>query len=376
MEKSGTEKSKPIYFPGLNGLRAIAALAVVISHVTLHLASFGLDPTIFGTSDDGHPRGLLLAGYGVGIFFVLSGFLITYLLQAEKDKQEIDIGKFYIRRILRIWPLYYSYLSLSVLAIFYFGMDFHWQSLMFYLFYAANIPFILNTTLPFLAHYWSLGIEEQFYLFWPWFNKKTGTGLIYIVAALIVATVAARIAIHFLYPGTLTDAIGHDFLYYQMMIGALGALLYKSGNKLFLRLTDNVITQSICWLLLLLVAVNRFHIASVIDGDIICIAGLCLIIGQIRTSHCVIDLERPVFDFLGKISYGIYVIHPMIIFMMSRLLSGLPMPPPAKYILVYTSVVALTIITSYLSFEYFEKYFLNFKKRYTVISSSAARAGS
>lgn len=61
-------KDKPIYFPGLNGLRAIASIAVVISHITLGLKEFNLDPFIFGALQDGKPKGLFLAGYGVSIF--------------------------------------------------------------------------------------------------------------------------------------------------------------------------------------------------------------------------------------------------------------------------------------------------------------------
>src|SRR5687768_10044625 len=132
--------SKTIYFPGLNGLRAIAALAVVVSHITRELGSFNLDPYIFSEQKNGTIHGLPLAGYGVSIFFVLSGFLITYLLQAEKEKQEIDIKKFYIRRILRIWPLYYLYLFVAVLALLYFNLDISFKSLLFYFFYAANVP--------------------------------------------------------------------------------------------------------------------------------------------------------------------------------------------------------------------------------------------
>lgn len=64
--------AKAIYFPGLNGLRAIAAISVVISHITLSLKEFGLNPAIFGSFKDGKPIGLLLAGYGVTIFFVLA----------------------------------------------------------------------------------------------------------------------------------------------------------------------------------------------------------------------------------------------------------------------------------------------------------------
>ena len=81
------ESNSKVYLDGLNGIRAIAAMAVVISHITLHLADFKLNPYIFGRLADGSPRGLLLAGYGVNMFFALSGFLITYLLLLEKEKQ-------------------------------------------------------------------------------------------------------------------------------------------------------------------------------------------------------------------------------------------------------------------------------------------------
>lgn len=94
-----------IYFKGLAELRAIAALAVVFHHIELfkhreHLPSL-FDSFFSGFIDQ-------LGKNGVYLFFVLSGFLITYLLIAERKQHEkIDIKKFYLRRILRIWPLYY-----------------------------------------------------------------------------------------------------------------------------------------------------------------------------------------------------------------------------------------------------------------------------
>lgn len=164
--------NKPIYFPGLNGLRAIAALAVVISHTTMALNDFNLDSTIFGALEDGRPKGINLASYGVSVFFVLSVFLITYLLLAEKKVQEIDIKKFYLRRLLRIWPLYYLYFIIALLVLYYLGQELKLNTLLLYIFFAANVPYIVDTKLLFLDHYWSLGVEEQFYLFWPWLVKK------------------------------------------------------------------------------------------------------------------------------------------------------------------------------------------------------------
>ena len=366
-------KHKTIYFPGLNGLRAIAAIAVVLSHTTLDLERFGLDPYIFGTFDDGKPQGLNLGGYGVSIFFVLSGFLITYLLQAEKDIQEIDIKKFYMRRILRIWPLYYLYLIIAIAAILLFGFELRITSLLFYIFYAANIPFILQTGLTFVGHYWSLGVEEQFYIFWPYFNKKVKKNFCYKIIIAIVVLIGVKVALHFFYPGSILELAIHVTRFHCMLIGAVGAILYKENNTLFLKLVNNKITQSIGWFIIFLVAINKFHIASIIDNEIICVVALVLIIGQITIKNRIINLENNVFDFLGKISYGIYVIHPILIFLLARPLNAIQGNGLLKYLTVYFCILGITIIVAYISYNYFEKYFMNLKKKFVVVDSSPTR---
>ncbi len=362
---------KIIYFSGLNGLRAIAALAVVISHTTLALKAFNLSPFIFGVAKDGTPKGLILAGYGVTIFFVLSGFLITYLLQAEKDIQEINIKKFYVRRILRIWPLYYLYLIICVAVMLLYKHHLDIKVLLLYIFYAANIPFILGNSFGFLAHYWSLGVEEQFYLFWPWVNKKLNNRVIIpIITLVIVLLIGIKIGVHFLYPHSIINSAIH---FHCMIIGGLGAILYKRKNTLFLRITDNKLSQIICWLVIFLLAINKFHIASIIDGEIICIVSLTLIIGQIQIKNRIINLETNVLDFLGKISYGMYVTHPILIFFLVPILNAIPIQNFYKYLLVYFSVLSTTIAVSYLSYNYFEKYFLSWKHRFIVIDSASSK---
>lgn len=367
-------RNNPIYFPGLNGLRAIAAIAVVISHITLSLKDFGLDPTVFGTFNDGKAKGLDLAGYGVSVFFVLSGFLITYLLKKEKDLGEISIKKFYTRRILRIWPLYYLYLIISIVAVLVIGLDINLKSLFLYLFYAANIPFILGIGLPFITHYWSLGVEEQFYLFWPWYVKKASS-LVLPILIMIVVLISVKSVLHLLYPNSLLESIIHVTRFHCMMIGALGAILFESNNILFHRLVDNKLTQFVCWIILTLVAINKFHLISFIDNEIISIVALCIIIGQIKVRNRIVNLEVNILDFLGKISYGIYVIHPLLIFIFSIILGSIDMELPYKYIMVYFVIIGTTILLSYYSFTYFESYFLKFKKRFIVVKSSATKNG-
>ncbi len=168
------KSTNTIHLKGLNGIRAIAALSVIIAHITGELQNFGLDDSIFGLDSNGVRASILMASYGVTMFFALSGFLITYLLLIEKKKKDsIDIKKFYIRRILRIWPLYYFYIIIVLVVYLIFGIDYNEEMMPFYILLAANIPLIIQSSLPFIGHLWSIGVEEQFYLFWPWIFKKS-----------------------------------------------------------------------------------------------------------------------------------------------------------------------------------------------------------
>ena len=117
-----------------------------------------------------------MAGQAVNMFFVLSGFLITYLLLTEGELNTgINIKKFYIRRILRIWPLYYLVLIISLFFI-YFGIikEPHeiWNSVIFYSFLLANIPYVLSISIATITPLWSVAVEEQFYIIWPHLFKS------------------------------------------------------------------------------------------------------------------------------------------------------------------------------------------------------------
>ncbi len=364
-----------LHFRGLNGLRAIAALSVLFSHTTMGLSSFGLNSHIFGSYPDGNPKATLLAGFGVTIFFALSGFLITYLLLEEKRTKEINIKNFYIRRILRIWPLYYLYFILSILTLILFDLPFEKPSILFYIFLSANIPFIFGGAINFLEHYWSLGVEEQFYSFWPWVIKKSKSILkttTIICLSLILLKCVLRFIDIYQSQGNfswLYETL-HTTRFHCMLIGAIGAILYFQKNILFLRITNNLIAQSLSLFIIFLVAINKFHIISFLDNEFISVVTVFLIIGQIQMTNRIVNLETSFFDFVGKISYGIYVIHPLILFYLSKLIILSDKTAIFNYLLVYFSVFTTTIILAYLSYEFFEKRFLSLKEKYSTIQSS------
>src|SRR5215510_7923630 len=163
-----------VFFPNLNGLRFIAALMVIIHHVEQYKSIYGLPNNFSSTTIQ------IFGELGVVLFFVLSGFLITYLLlEEERQTNTIVIRNFYVRRILRIWPLYFLIVILA-LAVFpniplFILPDYdrakvysHLAGKIFlYLFFLPNLVSPLFGIVPYASLTWSIGTEEQFYLTWP-----------------------------------------------------------------------------------------------------------------------------------------------------------------------------------------------------------------
>ena len=357
---------KPVeYLKGINGLRAIAAISVVIFHINRSLNEFNLDvkPT------------LDLAGFGVTIFFSISGFLITYLLLKEKEIHPIDIKKFYVRRILRIWPLYFLVLALSLITTFLFiPISLH-QPLPYYLVYfifSPNIAFSLGVNFPLLGHYWSLGVEEQFYMFWPWIirnTKKTFKVVLLFTIIFIFCRLIFRF-IEYKFGYSLPYYLIHDSRFDCMSIGAIGAYLLHQKNALFLKITMYKAVQILSWLVIVLLLLNYFHIASVIDHELVSIVTVVLIINLSQNKKTLVNLDFPVFNFLGKISFGIYMVHQLVIFYTAMFIGQIQLEPIFKYLLIYTTVLGGTIFFAYLSYEFFEKRFLILKDKYSFVKST------
>lgn len=351
-----------IHLPGLNGLRAIAALTVMWGHV--FLGPFGY----WGIDD--HVRSIFPLD-GVTLFFVVSGFLITYLLLNEKELTgNISVKKFYIRRILRIWPLYYAYLIVALIVTKYvFNSE-----ILYYIFFGANIPFALGTALWPVVHYWSLGVEEQFYMFWPWVVKKSTTkNLVYIILAIMFAWIACKLLCW-----TPEDK-SHLYRFFAvtrfdcMMLGALGAILYHCKIGWFLKIAQNRLVADIS-VLLLVFSQWLWLVPAIIQPQIVAIVSLMAIVGQLTEQKPFINLENRIMDGIGKTSYGIYVIHPLLIYYLSAAWRkmNISIDTTLQITIIYVLVTVLTMCIAQLSYRYLERPFLKLKVKYAVVSSQSS----
>src|SRR5579863_4317998 len=149
------------YLPELDGLRFLAFLAVFLSHV----ATFTYDT---------HPRPEtielfnMFGRFGIDLFFAVSAYLLTALVIREKERNgTLDIGRFYMRRILRIWPLYFTWLAILILTRSWWS-DYSISFFIPYLGFIANVqPFYGIVASIVILPLWSLSVEEQFYVFFP-----------------------------------------------------------------------------------------------------------------------------------------------------------------------------------------------------------------
>lgn len=309
--------------------------------------------------------------YGVAIFFAISGFLITYLLRLEKDKnQKIAIKKFYVRRALRLFPLYYTQIIVCLIIYYIFDIEYTLWSLIIYGFYAANIPYIFSGTLPLLGHYWTLAVEEQFYFFWPWLNRFTNKQLLKVCWILLISFVIIRQLLIYSLPDSIVIKMMDHAWFQCMLIGGIFALYYLDYRPVLLKISEFYWLQIICWSLLMISPLNLFREYYTLDMELYTIAG-CLILVNQNSNRVFFNLENSFFNYTGRLTYGIYIVHNPIIFLCGKLIPWSFIAfLPLRYILVFMVVFSLSTITAHLSYKYLETPFLRLKERkFTIVKS-------
>lgn len=359
------------YYPCLNGLRAIAALLVLFTHIERIRQPLGMPGLIDFKFNE------FLGGLAVTFFFTLSGFLITSLLLAEKTTQgTIRLRRFFINRALRIWPLYLVVLIAGYLVSVFLMRDTPRNPMgngfLLNLLFLPNLAFALGILPEILIHLWSVGTEEQFYLVWPFLLKRLPPKILpRLFLGIIVFWGVARGIIRLTGPDWLNILLFRTRID-CMAIGGFAALFpfdkerWKPLNDLVLRRATGPLA-AIAFALLLIVS-HRYHESLY---QLYALLSALLILRVI--DRPVKLLESPVPRFLGKISYGIYLLQLFVIFFLFRILTGLTPTvqgqAPAQTavssrpagIAIYLLAVLLTTGLAYLSYTFYESWFLKRK---------------
>jgi peptidoglycan/LPS O-acetylase OafA/YrhL len=366
------------FFEGLNALRFFAALLVVMHHSETIRGKNGLyNLEWLGAFRNG--------GNAVTFFFVLSGFLITYLLLKENyNKGTVSIRRFYIKRTLRIWPLYFllviigtlilpqifSLLNINYTMPYTFGQVWYY----FVFFFPGLVTFYFGNH--FLEPLWSIGVEEIFYLMWaPLFKfcKKNILAILFLIMAL---KIILMIVSHFLMKEGLYTFLVSIFSFEAMAIGGLGAyfvfnrqgsfsnfFLYKKPVQLiiYLVLASYLLFHSninnVVW--------NSIFKVPVFSKILVDFMFLYLIVGVSIIDNSIIKLRNKSLSFLGEISYGIYMYHILVIYTLIQFMKQflLKLDPILSVAVFYALLVPLVIIVSSVSKFGFENYFLNLKAK-------------
>ena len=363
---------KKMYFPNLNGLRFIAASMVIIHH-TEQLKSILNFNTYWNKLLFVHELGTL----GVNLFFVLSGFLITYLLLEEEfSYNTIHVVKFYIRRILRIWPLYFlivilAFFILPNIELFLlpgFGKEVIYTNLYLRLFlYAIILPNVVQPLLgivPYVSHTWSIGTEEQFYFVWPIVLKYFRKHRVFLMLLIVILYFLGSVFLHSNYAHFIpykSVLIGFwmSFNINCMAIGGLFAILLFQKSKLLKYLQSNLVFY-IAIAMVLLIMFNGISF-TYFQQDMNAILFGIIILNFATNQSSGISLEYNVLNYLGSISYGLYMYHPIAIVLTLAICKSLHL---TSNWYIYPFSFLFTILIAGLSFRYFETYFLKFKSKF------------
>ncbi len=380
------------HFPELDGLRGLAIIMVLLFHYCPLLPNF-LRP---------------VAGQGwagVQLFFVLSGFLITGILLDSKGQQHY-FRNFYARRTLRIFPLYYGVLSVLLVALLVFRLGFPqvwahkhlapllWSYQPWLWTYTANIQMaIYNRQMFLLVHFWTLCVEEQFYLVWPLvvfaFSRKT---VLRVCVALIAGALAIRLALTGLGAGGETNFVLTPCQMDSLAAGALVATLARLGGGTVRLRPWALVAFAIsvpAWLVLTLVIPALWHIsraASHWTSDflygVLAAVFASLIVLVITPSTGWLGLpgkicNRKPLRWFGRYSYGIYVYHFPIwiasgIFLQDRHLWSRMRATPTLGVGFVLANIGVSIAVAYASYHLYEKHFLNLKKYFPERTAAAS----
>lgn len=342
----------------LDTFRAIAAIVVMIGHIELfRFQKFGSE--IFFLLPNGYTA--------VMMFFVISGFLITFLLTKEKNKYgTISLKDFYLRRILRIYPVYYLVL---VISFFFYEQIPSIGTISFNMAMLPNIGRLFDARWATSPQIWSIGVENSFYIFFPLIllvvpNKR----IILFLLIMIIGLVLLPHVIDYVNVRTLQDEkislLNNRFFLYNkfdsLFLGCLVGFAFAENHKI-LKFLYNKWLFIVCSAFAVIMWAGRIEIKHFND-QLMSILFAVVILNVCTNPNMNIPFENRFTKFLGRISYGIYMYHWIVLLLAFRLL---PLTENvSSCVMLYGFTFVVTIAMAWLSYETYEKIFLNLKTKF------------
>lgn len=365
----------PRHLPNLDGLRFMAALSVIIFHL------FTLSREVWGTffSSDSFllfRKVTTIGHYGVNFFFVLSGFLISYLIQREiKDSGRFSVRNFLIRRTLRIWPLYFLIVCFGffLFPLLPYGIETKHEFWRFGLF-LSNFDEIVHgheDKINFLTATWSVSIEEQYYISMavlmavPLMQSRSS------FRNLLAGVVVLSALFRFVHHADKAFMFYHTFsVISDMAIGGLLSLHY-------IRKLESAEEWNPSRLMIALVYVTGFLFLfashRMLPGSLLAFERLIsgaffafIIYEQLVSRHSFYKADAiPYFKTGGTMTYGLYMYHSIIIYYLSSVFqSNGWSASPVGYLAFFLLVLMFTLGIAFLSYRYVESPLLSLKKRF------------
>ncbi len=380
-------QKEKIFFPNLDGLRFISFFLVFLYHTYITFYK-----NIRDTSPDAYDYAKRLFQHGdlgVNFFFVLSGFLITYLLIKEREYTgTIHVGNFYMRRILRIWPLFYLCVFIGFVA-FPFVKTLVGQkpdeiaNPIYYFFFVNNFDFMSHwprlTDSTTLSVLWSVAVEEQFYLTWPVILRFVPKKYYRFVFLAIMALSLVFRSFH-----TEFNDHGHAYRYFNTfsLIGdmAFGGLLayYCSFDNRFKRFMTNLSRLQIGMIYLGAIVVTFFKtdlfyqnaFTVTIERIVIAFFYGMIIVEQCYSKRSFFKMSQfKTISKLGIYTYGLYCLHLLGFFLTDLIVSRAGWNKATFAIALSSTFLALilSIIIALTSYHLYEKWFLRLKDKFAFI---------